>query len=63
MSKIKISERILDLGFKLSIAPVNFLSKYGIPGRVLCFIALVFYVMPMIFIFNFIGFTFWVFKK
>jgi hypothetical protein len=63
MSKIKIFEIILSAGFKLAIMPMNYLITLGKTGRILCFFALIFYSMPILIIFNIIGFVFWVFKK
>lgn len=63
MSNMLISERILGFGFKLSLAPINYLVNLGFLGRILCFIALIFYTMPILIVFNVIGFTFFIFKR
>lgn len=63
MSKQRLFETILSFGFKLSLAPINYLVKFGFIGRVLCFIALFIYSMPILILFNFIGFAFWITKK
>jgi hypothetical protein len=63
MSKIKVFEMILSAGFKLAIMPINYLIAFGTVGRILSFFALIFYSMPILIIFNVIGFTFWAFKK
>jgi hypothetical protein len=63
MSKIKVFEMILSAGFNLAIMPINYLITLGTIGRILSFIALILYSMPILIIFNVIGFTFWAFKK
>lgn len=63
MSKEKIAEAVLNIGYKLAVSPINYLVKFGVIGRVLCFLALIFYTVPILIVFNVIGFTFWIFKK
>lgn len=63
MSKQKLFETILDFGFKLSLAPINYLINFGFIGKILCFIALFIYSMPILIVFNVIGFTFWILKR
>ena len=63
MSKTKIFERILSTGYALALLPLNYLIGLGYMGRVLCILVLVFYSIPILIVFNVIGFTFWIFKK
>jgi len=43
--------------------PLNYLIGLGYMGRVLCILVLVFYSMPILIVFNVIGFTFWILKR
>lgn len=63
MSKTKIFERILSTGYALALLPLNYLIGLWYIGKVLSILVLVFYSMPILIVFNVIGFTFWIFKK
>jgi hypothetical protein len=63
MRKIKLFERVLSTGYNLAVIPLTYIVRIGYAGKVLCIVFLIVYSMPVLIVFNSIGFIFWLFNK
>lgn len=58
-----IFEIIQEFGYNLAIKPIDSIMKLGVLGRILALIFLFIWCLPILVIFSFIAFLFWVFEK
>lgn len=58
-----IFEVIQDIGWQVSVHPLDFIAGKGNLGRVLAFILLFLWCLPVLGFFTFLAFLFWIFER
>ena len=58
-----IFEIIQSFGYDLAIKPIDSIMKLGVLGRITALILLFVWCLPILVVFSFIAFLFWIFEK
>ena len=56
-------EVVQELGWEISVYPLDFIAGKGVIGRILAFILIFLWCLPLLGFFTFLAFLFWIFEK